>query len=230
CYFIDCNFRISLIIPSSCDRSFLRFTFDFFLRLDRERAGERPSAEMACKRSAEKVKAGTRTSSGVTVINTFGDVNPALLDLLYNKIGGQLANDVKNLEIRTGIRREQFVYAMMAFVAIYLVFGKEAGLLCNLIVFIYPAYATLQVTDSAAIDRAVPWLIYWTIFGAFSLIDFYAEKLRKAFPVYWLFKALFLSYLFLPQTGGTQKIYKNVIVSKAGKAETTINDSDNKKE
>ncbi|VDM34538.1 unnamed protein product [Toxocara canis] len=49
----------------------------------------------------------------------------------------------------------------------------------------------MQVTDSAAIDRAVPWLIYWTIFGAFSLIDFYAEKLRKAFPVYWLFKVAF---------------------------------------
>uniref|UniRef100_A0A914ZLD0 Receptor expression-enhancing protein n=1 Tax=Parascaris univalens TaxID=6257 RepID=A0A914ZLD0_PARUN len=174
-------------------------------------------------------KALKKFTKAEATINSFSDINPALMDLLYNKLSGQAANDVKDLEEKTGIRREQFIYGMAVFIVGYLVFGSEAGLMCNLIGFIYPAFATLQITESAARDEAIPWLLYWTIFGAFSLTDFYAENIRSAFPIYWLCKALFLIYLFLPQTCGAQKFYEKVVMPTVGRVEFAVVNYDSKK-
>uniref|UniRef100_A0A0M3IM89 Receptor expression-enhancing protein n=1 Tax=Ascaris lumbricoides TaxID=6252 RepID=A0A0M3IM89_ASCLU len=135
-------------------------------------------------------KASKKFTRAEATINSFSDINPALMDLLYKKLRGQAANDVKDLEEKTGIRREQFVYGMAAFIVGYLVFGSEAGLMCNLIGFIYPAFATLEMIESGAKDGVITWLVYWTVFGAFSLTDFYAENIQNAFPVYWLCKMI----------------------------------------
>jgi receptor expression-enhancing protein 5/6 len=49
--------------------------------------------------------------------------------------------------------------------------------------------------------------IYWTVFAAFSLLDFWAELIMSFLPIYWLSKAIFLLYLSMPQTRGAQKMY-----------------------
>uniref|UniRef100_A0A183UUB1 Receptor expression-enhancing protein n=1 Tax=Toxocara canis TaxID=6265 RepID=A0A183UUB1_TOXCA len=206
----------------------------------REMSGGRKSTsqEKMAKTSAEKAQKGRGSaemkSAGAfpkteATINSFSDINPVLMDLLYNKLSGQAANDVKDLEEKSGVKREQFVYAMAVFVAGYLVFGSEAGLMCNLIGFIYPAFATLQMIESSAKEQAIPWLVYWTVFGAFSLTDFYAENIRGAFPVYWFCKAVFLLYLFLPQTCGAQKFYEKVVLPTIGRVELAIVHYDSKK-
>ena len=51
-------------------------------------------------------------------------------------------------------------------------------------------------------DDDTQWLTYWTVFGSFTLIDFFAETVLSWFPFYYLLKAVFLVYLFLPQTMG----------------------------
>uniref|UniRef100_A0A914ZFM6 Riboflavin transporter n=2 Tax=Parascaris univalens TaxID=6257 RepID=A0A914ZFM6_PARUN len=136
------------------------------------------SAERAQKHSAaEKMKGGRIPLKAAATINSFGDINPALLDLLYNKLGGQLANDVKDLEEKSGIKREQFVYALALFVAIYLVVGSEAALMCNLIGFIYPAFATLQISN---INILFPFKLLFSLFILLSIFMF-----------------LFISYIFL---------------------------------
>uniref|UniRef100_A0A914ZLD5 Receptor expression-enhancing protein n=1 Tax=Parascaris univalens TaxID=6257 RepID=A0A914ZLD5_PARUN len=174
-------------------------------------------------------KALKKFTKAEATINSFSDINPALMDLLYNKLSGQAANDVKDLEEKTGIRREQFIYGMAVFIVGYLVFGSEAGLMCNLIGFIYPAFATLQMIESGESDGVITWLIYWTIFGAFSLTDSYAENIRNAFPIYWLCKAFFLIFLFVPQTCGAQKFYDQIVLPTIARVEFAIVTYDNKK-
>jgi hypothetical protein len=55
------------------------------------------------------------------------------------------------------------------------------------------------------------WLVYWTTFASFSLLDFFAENICHVFPVYWLVKLLFLLYLALPQTNGAHRMYVNYV-------------------
>ncbi|PIO55062.1 TB2/DP1, HVA22 family, partial [Teladorsagia circumcincta] len=51
------------------------------------------------------------------------------------------------------------------------------------------------------------WLIYWCVFAVFSLIDFFAGSIMHWFPFYYLFKVMFLIFLFLPQTMGAKFLF-----------------------
>ncbi|KAK6108597.1 hypothetical protein QQG55_32680 [Brugia pahangi] len=72
------------------------------------------------------------------------DIHPELLKVLYN-LPPDFDVQVKNAEEKSGVKREHFVYGLSAFLAIYMIIGSEAGLLCNIICFTYPAIVSIQV-------------------------------------------------------------------------------------
>jgi receptor expression-enhancing protein 5/6 len=37
-------------------------------------------------------------------------------------------------------------------------------------------------------DDDTEWLIYWTVFACYSLLDFFADGIMSFFPFYWLIK------------------------------------------
>ncbi|EFO99642.1 hypothetical protein CRE_24832 [Caenorhabditis remanei] len=110
-----------------------------------------------------------------------------------------------------GIQRDQMSYIVFALAAAYLVFGSAARLLCNLIGFGYPTYASVKAIRTKDTDDDTVWLIYWTCFAVLYLCDFFSEAILSFFPFYYILKACFLVYLYLPQTQGSVMFYETVV-------------------
>ncbi|EGT44587.1 hypothetical protein CAEBREN_06323 [Caenorhabditis brenneri] len=110
-----------------------------------------------------------------------------------------------------GIQRDQVSYIVFGLAAAYLVFGSAARLLCNLIGFGYPTYASVKAIRTKDTDDDTVWLIYWTCFAVLYLMDFFSEAILSFFPFYYILKAAFLVYLYLPQTQGSVMFYDTVV-------------------
>ncbi|MCP9260660.1 hypothetical protein DINM_004046 [Dirofilaria immitis] len=105
----------------------------------------------------------------------------------------------------------KFAYGLVILTALYLMLGSGARFLCNIICFIYPAYRSLRKVDERSTQNALKWILYWTIFGAFTLIDQFADAINAVLPVYWLVKCTFFIYLFLPQTDGVNRFRDTIL-------------------
>ncbi|KAF8368046.1 hypothetical protein PRIPAC_85875 [Pristionchus pacificus] len=138
-------------------------------------------------------------------------VQQALTSFLYDSHGPTIDNFLIETEKKTGMKREQLFLISASIVSLYLVFGDLAHTVCNLIGVVYPSYVSVKAIRTDEKTDDTKWLIYWTVFGFFSLIDAFAKGIMHAFPIYFLFKALFLMYLFMPQTEGAEILYNNYV-------------------
>uniref|UniRef100_A0A0R3RSW2 Receptor expression-enhancing protein n=1 Tax=Elaeophora elaphi TaxID=1147741 RepID=A0A0R3RSW2_9BILA len=131
-------------------------------------------------------------------VHSFNDLVPALKSVLYDKNNIQLNKVLSLMEEKTQLPREQLAYGMMGLVAVYLVIGSLAQLVCNLIGFGYPAYASVKAIRTEQKEDDTQWLIYWTVFAFYSLIDFFADAIMHVVPLYWITKANFsIQFQFL---------------------------------
>ncbi|VDK78389.1 unnamed protein product [Onchocerca ochengi] len=151
-------------------------------------------------------KKGAVKSKG-TSINSLNDLKTVFHNLLHPKNNKAVDQAFQQIEQKTHLEREKIVYAVLGVIGLYMVFGAFAKLVCNFIGFAYPAYASVKAIRTEQKDDDTHWLIYWTVFAAFSLFDFFAELILNYFPVYWIIKALFMLYLYLPQTYGALVLY-----------------------
>ncbi|KFD49324.1 hypothetical protein M514_09771 [Trichuris suis] len=136
------------------------------------------------------------------------DVNTLLYDET-NPFGKGFAK----IEEVTKRKREECFAAIAALVAIYLIVGYCAELLCNIICFIYPAYMSIRAIESTDKKDDTQWLTYWTIFGLYSLFDFFADAVCRYYPFYWLSKCIFMMWLYLPIYRGAEKLYESHVHS-----------------
>ncbi|GMT28469.1 hypothetical protein PFISCL1PPCAC_19766, partial [Pristionchus fissidentatus] len=135
---------------------------------------------------------------------------------------GALTDMLGMVETKTGIKRLHLVLGAFGLQALYLVFGHFAGLVCNIIGFLYPAYVSVMAIESARKDDDTQWLTYWVVFAVLSVLEFFVQQILCVFPIYWLVKAVFCIWMYLPSTLGASVVYKRAIRPFVLKNQSTI--------
>ncbi|CAF1344827.1 unnamed protein product [Adineta steineri] len=143
-------------------------------------------------------------------------LKPFLYEGPFNSIGGLI-------EQKTKVKREQVALGLLAFLAIYLSFGWANDFICNLIGFIYPAYASILAVESKMTHDDTEWLIYWVVYAVFGIVEYVGYNFFHSLPFYWFGKCLFLIWLMAPgPKSGSQVLYSRFIRPFVAKHQSTI--------
>merc|ERR1711964_494791 len=119
----------------------------------------------------------------------------AFLDDESSKIG----EIFKMLHDKTGVPKICLAGGIAALLVVLILFCFGAPLLCNVVGFIYPAYASFKSLDSKRTDDDRQWLTYWVVYCCFSLIEGFLEYVLFWVPFYYPIKLAFLFYLSSPR-------------------------------
>ncbi|XP_054921751.1 uncharacterized protein [Dermacentor andersoni] len=136
----------------------------------------------------------------------------ASLEQGLHKVGPQLQCLLGMLEWQTGQKRSTLFIIMVTLLCIYMVTSKNAPLVCSLVVYLIAAYSSFHNIENSSKSDDSRWIIFWLIFGFFNMMDYFTDQIRENFPLFWLFKLLFLTWCLAPTgTNGVTIIYFHLL-------------------
>ncbi|XP_015785333.1 receptor expression-enhancing protein 5-like isoform X2 [Tetranychus urticae] len=124
----------------------------------------------------------------------------------------KISDIFNNCERFSHIDKHKLAKGLLFAFALYMTFGAFAQLICNVVGYVYPAIESLEALETPGNEDDRKWLTYWVVFAAFSVIEFYSDKIFHVFPVYFLAKLIFLVWAFWPSpNNGSIQIYNKFI-------------------
>ncbi len=102
------------------------------------------------------------------------------------------------------------VFALLCFV-IFLCLTPIGGFLTTLLAFTIPAFKTFKALESEEKEDDKRLLTFWVTFGFFYFFDQMLSWFLSFIPLYYIFRTAMVFYLFHPETGGSEKLYNNLI-------------------
>ncbi|KAL8209609.1 hypothetical protein R6Q57_006341 [Mikania cordata] len=73
-----------------------------------------------------------------------------------------------------------------------------------------PVYSTFKAIETKNQNEQQKWLLYWAVYGSFSVGEIFADKFISWFPLYYHMKLAFLVWLQLPTTNVSNSLLKLV--------------------
>jgi len=133
------------------------------------------------------------------------------LDHLYKQyVPKRLQSGVNVLHERSGL--PHYAICLLGVVCLYMMVSRVSELICNLLGFCFPAYKSIKAIESPDRAEVTRWLTYWTVFAALSVFDFFISHLFITIPGYFIFKALFLIWCYIPiERNGSVVMHENVL-------------------
>lgn len=152
------------------------------------------------------------------------------LDTIVHDNKSQLTPYFEKVEKMTGVKRIYLAQALLGVLSLYLIVGKAAQFVCNMIGFVYPAYKSLVALETSNKEDDSKWLTYWVVFAAFSVVEFFSDSLMSWFPFYWLAKVIFLLWCSadIPINGSSliyNRFIRPVFLQHKGKLQASSNGS-----
>ncbi|KAH9313946.1 hypothetical protein KI387_022573, partial [Taxus chinensis] len=86
----------------------------------------------------------------------------------------------------------------------------------------FPVYSTFKAIESKNKEDQDQWLIYWAVYGSFSIVEVFSDKLISWFPLYYHVKLAFLIWLQLPPSCGSRQLYVRYLRPFLLKHQTTL--------
>ena len=123
---------------------------------------------------------------------------------------------------QTSVPKEYAVVGGVVSLFFLIFFGIGAGVLCNVIGFLYPAFKSFQALENRVSSEVTQWLIYWVVFSFFSIIEVFVDVLLYWIPFYYSFKVAFLLWAMMPQTRGAKFLYDSFLKDFLKKNESKI--------
>lgn len=111
----------------------------------------------------------------------------------------------------TGVEKLYLVAGGATVLLLLLLVGFGAGLICNIVGFAYPAYASFKAVESTDKKDDVQWLTYWVVYACFNIVEVFSDFLLYWIPFYYAFKLGFLLWLFMPSTQGASFLYNHFL-------------------
>lgn len=144
----------------------------------------------------QRLIANVRRSVSIQVINDLLEQRNIFTDFL-NK-----------LEAATNVRRQTLFLGGLCFILLYLSVGYAANLLCYLLGFVFPTYASVKAIESSDLMEDTKWLTYWVVFSMVNFLEIFLEWI----PLYFLLKFFLLVWCMFPGPwSGTAVIYNLII-------------------